>query len=160
MAALPPFELCAPVGVPYEMYIRRNVIMLHEAGWDAREISTFFHNRPSVPTVYRYVSEYESDSEHRVPEPLPRSNGRRCILTEGQAFVLWVAKNCMRTLSGRNCVRFLEVSAGVSVSRSTISRELVHRLGMSRQRLTSHSNKRDEEQRTSWWTAGPFDRPS
>jgi transposase len=120
--------------------------MLYLAGWDAREISIFFHNRPSVATVYRYVFEYQSDPEYRVPEPLSRSNGRRCILSEGRPFVLLVSKNCMQTLSGRNCVQFLDVSAGISVSRSTISRELVHRLGMTWQCLTSQSSKRDEEQ--------------
>ena len=39
---MPRLALFAPIGLPYEIYMRRNVIMLHEAGWSCDEIATFF----------------------------------------------------------------------------------------------------------------------
>lgn len=149
-------QSCVAQGTPYEMYVRRNVILLHRAGWCAREIESFFRGRPCLSTIYRFVAAYEADVFKRVPEPLPHTNGNARTLSAMDAWVLWVAKNCMRTLSGRSCVQLLSIATGRNVSRSTVSRELVHRLGMSRMKMTNLSTRRDEAQRTNWFCNGPF----
>ena len=133
MADLGGIVLQSPEGIPYPQHVRGNVITLYQHGWCPEEIARFFHYRPTISTVYRYIAEYEADPEHRVPRPVQQSNGPSPKLSKGEAYVLWIAKNCMRTLSGRNCVSFLATATGTSVSRSTISKELVHRLGMSMQ---------------------------
>ena len=143
-----------PNGLPYESYVRKNVISLYDAGMSAEGIAEYFHGRPCLSTIRTWISRYKSNGQ--IPEPLPLRNGRSPTLSEEDAYALWLFKNSVRTASGRVCQHFIELACGKQISRSTISKEIVRRLGLTRNKIQNISNRRDEQQRVNWWSNGPF----
>ena len=143
-------------GLAYEPYMRDNVIRLHCAGWSNASIAEYFHQRPCERTVQEWVQRFKEAPHLGAPAPLPKP-GPAPMLSQRDAYGLWAAKCAMPTLSIGAAQQFIFLLSGKFPSPSTVSREVVQRLCMSRKLLTHVSTNRDEDDRTAFWTRGPLD---
>jgi hypothetical protein len=154
-----PLQLAFPLGVAYPPYVRENVIRLHQRGDAAESIAAFFNGRPCVRTVAEWISRYKKAPHLGPPRPLPKP-GPLTILSQEDAYCLFILKCAMPTTSHESAQQFFAL-LGKFPSISTISREVTHRLAMSRKRVEHVSERRDEDDRVAFQCNTPLheDRP-
>jgi len=143
--------LACPNGIPYQPHVRQNVILLHRFGLSNEAIALSFNNRPCERTVQEWVQRFRSDPLHRVPEPRALLGGMP-MLSQEAAYGLWVLKCAMPTLSAEAAQQYFALVYDKMPSSATISRELKHRLAMSRTKVHNVSENRNEADRTDFWT--------